>query len=291
MHMSEKNAEKEALARIIAQAGQWSGCDFSRYNEGTMKRRISRRMIDVRCQSMAEYCDYLGRNPSENQSLVSVLTVKVSRFFRDPEVFAFVDSHVLPVLYEQAVRAGRKSMRVWSAACARGEEPYSIAMLLAERDRSGTVTRIATTILATDLDPACLSAASDGIYPAGELEQVPAVLADRYFSNPDLPRPGSRQVSRELRKMVSFATFDLTLADRLSPPCGVFCEYDLIFCRNMFIYCQHSLKLEIMRKLYRSLRSHGFLILGRSESMPEECAGCFKVVNQRLKIFQKEEKI
>ncbi len=287
--MPEHDPQREALHRIIGLAQQWSGCDFARYNEGTLERRITRRMIDVRSQTMADYNDYLNANPAEYPRLISALTVKVSQFFRDPEVFSFVDAQVLPVFYQKAHDSGQGSIRVWSAACARGEEAYSIAILLAERNARHPRNPVATTILATDLDPDCLSAASEGVYPSEELKHVSGEWRNRYFQLTSPHRAGAWKVGSELRRMVSFATFDLTHADRLSPPSGIFCEYDLILCRNMLIYCQHSLKLDIIRKIYCSLGPGGHIVLGRSETMPDEWAPYFQVVDQRLKIFLKKE--
>jgi len=97
--------EDAALARIIELAEQWSGCNFARYNIATLRRRIIRRMIDVRCHSMTEYAGHLDCHPAEYPRLVAALTIKVSCFFRDPEVFSFINERVLPAAIENVITA------------------------------------------------------------------------------------------------------------------------------------------------------------------------------------------
>lgn len=303
--------EEIAFCRIIALAQQWSRCNFTRYNPSTLRRRVERRMIDVRCQSAAEYLFHLEHHPQEYPKLVAALTIKVSHFFRDPEVFSHIEGVILPRLIETTLTARRAEVRIWSAACATGEEAYSLAILVAEslprqsssptgavfaRDsdcgqplsgRDARAPRVS--ILATDIDCASLATAADGIYHEGVLRNLSEPLRHRYFSHPPSLPEKYWQVTPGLRSMVNFVSFDLTNLSRLSPPSGIFSEYDFILCRNMLIYCQHALKMDILRRFHTCLRPNGYLALGRSEALPEAYQDHFVPVDPRLKIYLKKE--
>ena len=280
--------EDMAFCRVIALAQQWSGCNFTRYNPSTLRRRVARRMIDVRCQSAEEYLAYLENNPAEYRKLVSAMTIKVSHFFRDPEVFTLIEQLILPRILETATTSPRAAVRIWSSACACGEEAYSLAILVAEllhkQSSSQTVS-----ILGTDLDGDCLAVAAEGIYHEESLRHIPEPLRNRYFSQPASLSGQYWQVTSRLRSMVNFVSFDLTNPSRMAPPSGIFSEYDFILCRNMLIYCQHALKLDILRRFHTCLRPNGYLALGRSESLPEAYQDFFVPVEPRLKIYLKKE--
>lgn len=287
--MSEISEDK-ALQQVVIRAQQWSGCNFMRYNLSTLGRRVGRRMIDARCQTITEYLAYLESHPGEFPRLVSAMTIKVSRFFRDSEVFGLIREGVLPWIFERQTISGRRTVRFWSAACACGEEAYSLAILVAEALAVRTAASPSVTILATDLDLDCLSSAAEGIYHEEELREVPELLRSRYFMQTSSLPPRYWQVVPELRKMVQFVAFDLTNQSRLAPPSGIFSEYDFILCRNMLIYCQSSLKRDILGRLHSCLRPGGYLALGRSESLPEQYVERFESVNSRLKVYMKKEK-
>lgn len=246
-------------------------------------------MIDTRCQTSGDYLDYLESNPTEYRKLISAMTIKVSKFFRDPEVFALIEKLISPRIIETKTPSRRAAVRIWSSACASGEEAYSLAILVAELLNQQSSPHRAVTILATDLDCDCLAFAAEGIYPEESLLHVPEALRNRYFTQSASRASQYWQVTPQLRSMVSFVSFDLTNLHRLSPPSGIFSEYDFILCRNMLIYCQHSLKLDILRRFYSCLCPNGYLTLGRSETLPELYQDHFVPVDPRLKIYQKKE--
>ena len=281
--------EEMAYCRIITLAQQWSGCNFTRYNPSTLRRRVARRMIDVRCQSADEYLVHLENNPAEYRKLVSAMTIKVSRFFRDPEVFALIEQLILPRILATTTSSRRATVRIWSSACACGEEAYSLAILVAELLHKQSSCSQTVTIIATDLDCDCLASAAEGIYHEESLRDIPEPLLNRYFSQPASLSGQYWQVTSQLRSMVNFVSFDLTNPARLAPASGIFAEYDFILCRNMLIYCQHALKLDILRRFHACLRPNGYLALGRSEALPEAYQDLFVPVDPRLKIYLKKE--
>jgi chemotaxis protein methyltransferase CheR len=217
------------------------------------------------------------------------MTIKVSRFFRDPEVFTLMEQLILPDIFQRASASGQATVRIWSSACACGEEAYSLAILVAEVLSRHSSPSLKVTILATDLDCECLANAAEGIYHEDSLCQVSEPIRNRYFIRPPALSTHYWQVAPKLRCMVNFVSFDLTNPSRLAPPSGIFSEYDFILCRNMLIYCQHALKLDIFRRFHACLRIRGFLALGRSETLPEEYENHFIPVDPRLKIYLKKE--
>lgn len=282
------DSEEIAFRRIIALAQQWSGCDFTRYNPSTLRRRVARRMIDVRCQTTDEYLAHLETHPHEYPRLVSAMTIKVSRFFRDPEVFDLIEQVILPRIMT-ASGPGQRTVRIWSSACASGEEAYTLAILVTECLRAHPSPPRSVTILATDLDCAALANAAEGVYHEGNLQHIREPIRNRYFCQPDSLPAHYWQVTPQLRGMVNFVSFDLTNLSHLSPPSGIFSEYDFILCRNMLIYCQHALKIDILRRFHTCLRPNGYLALGRSEALPEAFQDHFVPVDPRLKIYLKKE--
>lgn len=281
--------EQKAFAEIIALAQEWSGCHWARYNPNTLKRRVARRMIDVRCQAFEQYLNFLTLHPEEFPRLMAFLTIKVSCFFRDPEVFSCLTERVFHKLFQDCIAEQRPILRIWSAACAYGEEAYSLAIAVQEYLHRENIAALPVTILATDLDPNALTKASEGIYDDATLVHLPDAIRTRYFLKPSFLKPGLSQVTPELRQMVNFVSFDLSSSSRLAPTSGIFVDYDLILCRNMLIYCQHRLKIDILKRLHACLRPRGCLVLGRSESIPEELKNHFAPLDRRFKIFTKEE--
>jgi len=246
-------------------------------------------MIDVRCQTTDEYLFYLENHPPEYRKLISTLTIKVSHFFRDPEVFALIEQLILPRIIEAATTSHRAAVRIWCSACACGEEAYSLAILVAELLDKQSPPQQTVTILATDLDCDGLASAAEGIYHEESLRHLPEPLRNRYFRQPASRSCQFWQVTPQLRSMVNFVSFDLTNPHRLSPPSGIFSEYDFILCRNMLIYCQHPLKIDILRRFHSCLSPDGYLALGRSEDMPETYRDHFVAIDPRLKIYLKKE--
>ncbi len=284
------DANHSVLREILAQVKEWSGCDFTRYNLGTMSRRVARRMIDLRCKSLEEYYRFLSMHPEEYPRLMSALTIKVSRFFRDREVFHALANTVIPRIFELRRASGRHIFRAWSAACARGEEAYSLAILILEYLASlpEDEPTWAITILGTDIDEDALGDARQALYSIGDLEHLPPEWRSRYFTRKQGPTATLWQVKPALREITSFLNFDLTSTDVLTPPSLIYAEYDLILCRNILIYCQRDLKDQILRRLYSSLTPNGYLVLGSSENLPPDITCRLVPLDKRLKIYRKE---
>src|SRR5438132_6022026 len=261
----------DVLRSILEQVSRQANIDFRLYKSSTILRRISRRMAVTHCSTMHDYLDYLKANPQEVGELVKAFLINVTQFFRDPDAFAYLQSEILPKLIAQA-RERDRVLRFWTAGCATGEEPYSLAMLLI--DLLGTeLPEWSVKVFATDLDEAAISFARRGLYSENLLKTVPAEYRDRFFERVD---HGFR-ISKTLRQMVIFGQQDLS---RSAP----FPRIDLVLCRNVLIYFTPELQDYVLNQFAFSLSPGGYLFLGKAESVrPNQ--SYYELVNKHWKVY------
>ncbi len=222
------------------------GVDLISYRQGQMQRRLEALLQRVGAGSFTEYARMLERDPARLQELRDYFTINVTEFFRDPERFHHLETRVLPELL-----AERPSLRVWSAACSIGAEPYSLAILLNEL-APAAVHRV----LATDVDQTILARAKQGTgYTKADVRGVSPVRLAKAFT----PEPGgTRAIRPELRAMVDYRHHNL-----LGPPPGH--NFDLILCRNVVIYFTDEAKANLYQGLVSALRPGGVLFVGGTE--------------------------
>ena len=247
--------------------------DFSKYKSSTVGRRIGRRMALRQLTTIADYAAVLAGDRHESDHLYRDLLIGVTEFYRDPEAFDFLDQRVLPQLFLN--HPASEDMRVWSAGCATGEEPYSLAILLAEHaERTGFSGKI--TVFATDAHRSSLDTAAAGVYDAERLAKLSPGRIERFFKR---ETDGSFRVLPELRKLVVFAPHNLVN----DPP---FTKLDLVSCRNLLIYFQPPVQEKVLSLFHFALRIDGMLFLGSSEGLgtlsPE-----FETLEARHKVFKK----
>jgi two-component system CheB/CheR fusion protein len=260
-----------ALDQVLSVVQSASGIDFREYKPGTLIRRIERRMQVRHCRSFADYLDCLEADPAEVATLRRELLIPVTRFFRDPEAFEILGNEVIPKLVESHV--GGEPLRVWVAACATGEEAYSIAILFAEAfARLQRWPQIK--IFATDIEQEYLDHASAGIYPEAIAAEVSPARLERFFVH----RSGSYVVRNELRSSLIFARHNLIDA----PP---FTRMDLVSCRNMLIYLRPRAQDAAVSRLHYALAQHGVLFMGPSESLGSQHDD-FATLSARHKIYR-----
>jgi PAS domain S-box-containing protein len=265
---------REQLGPICVLVHKYTGNDFSRYKEGTLLRRIRRRLQVLQVDTVAEYIRILDRDGLEAQVLVKDLLIGVTQFFRDPEAFEFMATQIL-----SRIASGKESnaaLRIWVAGCASGEEAYSIAILIREHfERSGQSCLVQ--LFATDLNADLLGYARQGRYPLSISERVSAERLARFFV-----REGEfYSVRKELREMCVFSQHNLTR----DPP---FSQLDLICCRNVLIYLSADLQRKIVPLFHYALRPGGFLTLGPSEGVNQTPA-LFESLDKKLRIYRRME--
>ncbi len=247
--------------------------DFSAYKTTTTLRRIFRRMEARACASLADYVALCDHEEAELDHLFRDLLISVTSFFRDEDVFASLRDDLIPELVRKTP-AGEE-LRVWVAACASGEEAYSIAMLLLlEIERQGN--QRALRVFATDAHSESLRAASEGFYTEQDLTPVPTPLRKRFFT----PELGGRfRVSSELRKSVLFSVHNF-LSD------VPFNRIDLVSCRNVLIYLSPDAQNQALTTFHFSLRPDGMLLLGQSETVGTMEAS-FETIDRAVHVSRK----
>lgn len=265
--------EAAELAMLTRQIDRTTGLSLSSYKQTCFRRRVAVRMRATGVRSYAEYGGVLRADPSEYERLLAAVTINVSRFFRNRDLWRLVGERVLPDL----VARDAPFLNAWSAGCAAGEEPYTMAMVLErfDRERPGTgIDRFR--LVATDVDPDALDGARRAEY--GDLamaETTPADLA-RWFEPGGPPyRPCER-----IRRRVSFWRLDLLTARYPR-------EQSLIVCRNVIMYFDQSSQVAILRGVHRALVPGGFLVLGRAETLLGDTAALFEPVSVSQRIYRR----
>ena len=269
------------LDQLLAELNTARGIDFSGYRSNFLKRRIAARMAHTQCDSLSQYLNLIRSDPSECDRLIDTIGINFSLFFRDPIVFEILARTVLPRLLKQKQDARKSEIRVWSAGCAAGEEPYSVAILLNEALKGEN--NIAYSIFATDIDRGALKQAASATYPRESLEHTKLGILDKYFA----PHGDGYRLRPFIRKAVHFSREDLTSPGKLAPAESVFGTFDIILCRNLMIYFKHELKIPILNKLCKSLAKGGYLFLGDSDSISREIKPRLKTIDPGNRIYQK----
>jgi two-component system, chemotaxis family, CheB/CheR fusion protein len=262
---------KDGLAAIIDLLRTRTSHDFTLYKQGTLRRRIERRMIMSAgsVHDLAGYLAALESDPAELELLAKDLLINVTSFFRDPKVFDYLEKTTLPELVRSHV--ADQPLRIWIAGCSTGEETYSLAMLLREEI---TVSRrnVKLQIFASDVDADAVALAREGLYPETIATEVSPERLARFFSK----EVRGYKVSPELRASVVF-----TVQDVLSDP--PFSKIDLISCRNLLIYLGPEAQAKVIGLFHFALRLGGLLLLGSSETAGN--------VDDRFEIISKPERL
>ncbi len=258
------------------------GFDFSGYRAAMIKRRLEQRLALANCRDSQAYWQYLLLHPEELDGLLGALTINVSRFFRDTLTFEYLGDRLLPAILTEKGKVPLSSFRIWSAGCANGEEPYSIAILIHELFRKENF-RGTVDFFATDIDPECLNRAQEGRYRKESLQGVKFGILEKYFH-----RQGDWfQLAPEIRSLVDFSLFSLLDPKSQVPPESVFGDFDLILCRNVLIFFNVETQQQVFDRLYRSLNKGGYLVLGEAESPPSNSLCLFQRVNDCCHIYRK----
>jgi len=236
-------------------------------------RRLRRRMAELGLTELTEYRALLETHPQEWTRLGGLCRISISRFYRDQGVWRTLECEILPRLAERARVRGETRLRIWSAGCASGEEPYTLALLFAFNHER--LSECAPEILATDSDPHLLERARRACYPATSLRDVPDSWRAAFERFED-----EHCLRADYRTPVRFLEQDI----RQALPEGLF---DLILCRNLvFTYFETSLQAEIAERLAARLTPGGYLLLGIHESLPESAP---MMVQERPWLYRKRE--
>ncbi|GAB2523958.1 CheR family methyltransferase [Spirosoma aerophilum] len=266
-------ADDEDLREIIQLLRNIIGVDFGQYKMTTIRRRIIRRMVLYKLDTLNAYAQYLLQNPSEVRLLYNDLLINVTSFFRDEETMEFLKTTIFPQLIRQ--KSDHQPIRIWIPGCSTGQEVYSLAMLLLEAlDELRTVRDIQ--IFATDLSEIAITRARQGTYTLSEVTNIPPRRLARFFTKGE----GLFVISKLIRDMCVFAPHNIFK----DPP---FSRIDLVSCRNLLIYLNTVLQRKALITFHYALNPTGFLLLGKSETVSASVA-LFTPVDKNHKVFSRK---
>jgi len=260
-----------ALKKLLMKVKQQTRIDFSGYKEGTLWRRIERRMAAKHVTNLTDYLTLIESNPEELEHLGKDILISVTAFFRDPESFSALRTLVRTMLLN---KQPGDEIRVWVPGCATGEEAYTIAILIAEA-LGPTAAQYRIQIFATDIDLNALAIARKGSYAESALADLEPGLVVRYFQ-----KVGNRlEVARHLRDMVVVARQDIIQ----DPP---FLRLDLVSCRNLLIYLQNEPQAKVLATFHYGLNPGGLLFLGKSEGIFQQ-ESLYEVIDKSARIYRR----
>jgi len=258
--------------QFLKETSSLLGLQWRRFQRRGIRRRIEHRLAELGLASFEEYNQRIKEGPQERGHLSKILTVTISRFYRDQEVFNTIETSVFPALLKE----NPTELKLWSIGCASGEEPYSLSLLWKARfEKNWPQSHFS--VMATDIDESLLKRAKEGKYKKSSLREVPRDILERFFR----PEGEAFVLEKRVRKNVEFRRHDLLREEPLS-------GMDLVFCRNLaFTYLSKESQIEILKKIFVCLREEGYLVTGSDESIPLTYPTLFTPAFSKQKVYQK----
>lgn len=261
----------ELLANLQAKFGK----DLSNYRLSCIRRRVALRMTILKIATLDEYMNHLAAHPGEIEQLLDTITIHVTEFFRDPEVFDAIATSILPEIVSRKLHSPSRTIRVWSAGCSSGEETYSLAITMMRRLRLDAVD-LSLEIYGTDVSNEAVTTAIEGVYDARKLAGVPEDIIRTCFQ----AKGTAYRVAGDVRRRVGFSRHDL-----FSPP--PFSMLDLVVCRNVLIHFDQRARDGVLKGFHAALGNAGLLILGKSEAVAGAALDWYELVDPRNKVYRK----
>ena len=247
-----------------------TGLDIKHYRDNFIKRRLKLKLKEKNLSSYSEYANLVKNDQEEFDELMKFITINYTSFYRDTDVFNYFNDIILPEFFSR-----KKSMKILSAGCSSGEEPYTLAILMKEYCDRKKIKPYGS-IRAVDVDRTILAKAKKGVYDIESLKALNPRFIQKYFTVVD----DKYHVAPEIKRMVQFGIHDIT--NELPQK-----NYDVILCRNVFIYFTNESKEAILENFYKAIGTDGYLIIGKTEMMPVHLRNKYQGLSHRLKIFKK----
>jgi chemotaxis protein methyltransferase CheR len=238
---------------------QYCGLHFTEESKYLLEKRLAKRLLHHRLKNFKDYYYLLRYNANkelEMVELINLLTTNETYFFREDFQLKTFAEEILPELKTRKLAAGDRRIRIWSAGCSTGEEPYTLAMLILDRPE---LKDWQIDIIGTDISQRVLQIARKGVYGESSFRSTPAAYKERYFH----PYEGKHRIDDAVKKLVTISHLNLFDAPRVS----LLGKMDIIFCRNVIIYFDLAAKKRVIESFQQRLRPEGFLLLGHSESL------------------------
>lgn len=237
-----------------------SGINTARLKKEIIVSRLSRRLRELCLESFSDYYRIAANSREELAELINLISTNTTQFFREPQQFEFLGAVALPEFLDNASGAGK--LKIWSAGCSTGEEPYSIAMTIRDTfDRLKVCRQWDVKMLASDISTRALRKAEEGIYGEDAVSSLDSDVLRRHFLTGVGKNHGSFRIKQHLKEMMIFRRINLTVG--AYPIKGLF---DMIFCRNVIIYFDRDTQDRVINKLLNYLKPGGYLFCGHSES-------------------------
>lgn len=274
---AERHATKEDIDFILLKSviKDKLGFNCEYYKDSHFKRRIDVRLRASGARNYGDYVKLLKENPEELAILMDTLTVNVTNFFRNTEVYDIVEKEVLPAVIKTKSTSSLKSIKIWSAGCSIGVEAYSIAMLL-HHLLGDNIKRYNISITGTDIDKASLQQAQQGVYGETEMKDVKPAFLKKYF----VQQGKQYHIIDEIKKMAHFKSHDMISGPKMK-------GFDIIFCRNVTIYFEKELQEKLYMDFYDGLNDNGFFVMGKTETLLGPSKDRFKPFNAKERIYNK----
>lgn len=256
--------------------------DISMYDESFLLKTIENRIDDLSLKNVAEYIACIIDDQSESSLLITSLNNSFSEFFRNPLTFLMLEQVVLPKIFSRDGKDRHDELRVWSAGCAAGQEPYSIA-ILAEEHKLVNHKDLKVRIFGTDKNQKELSSAAKGIYHLRTIQNTRLCHINTYFSNSG----EFYSINTNIKEIVDFSVFDLLGEDSGAPPSSVYGDFEIVMCSNLLFYYNPEIQKKIISRLSDSLVRGGFLITGEAEVAIIKSYRGFKQIAAPAAIFVK----
>ena len=243
------DAEFELYRKLIYDE---SGIHFSATNRSILESRLRERLREKKTDSLRDYFNLITRDREELKILLDSVTTNLTRFFRNQPHFDALEKFVVPELIRIRGTSQDRKLRIWSAGCSTGEEPYTIALLLREILPAGWTCEI----VASDISLKSLMVGKEGFYPDSRIVGIPEAYLPKYFER----KPNGWQIREDVKKLVRFDYHNLKNDSGLR-------NMDIVFCRNVLIYFDEAAQKAAVERFYETMGSKSFLFIGHSESL------------------------
>ncbi len=266
------------LPKLLDKVRAERGLDLGQYRPRYVERRVATRLRSLSLHTYRQYAEYLDEHPEEYARLIDALTINVTQFFRDPTVYELFRKDIIPEIVRTKLARHQRMIRVWSAGCATGQEPYSLAIAFLDGLGSHRDSFLLS-VQGTDIDRKVLDVAKAATYPIAQIDHIPKtdrkyidVLGDTFRVRPEV----TRHVRFQYLNLFEDAPIHVV---------------DVIFCRNVFIYFSREEQERMLQTFWASLARGGYLVLGRSERLAPSLSSRFELVSGRERIYRKPLKV
>ncbi len=251
---------KEKIKNIAKVMSEKYSLDISMYDDSFLEQTVTGRMAETSSESIDDYLHYVEIHQAESLSLIDSLNNSYSEFFRNPLTFLILEQLVLPQIFREKELRHAGEIRIWSAGCAAGQEPYSLA-ILANDFKNNSHESVNLRIFATGKSEKELHTARKGIYHVKAIQNSRLGIINKYFSNSG----EFYSISSNIRDLIDFSLLDLLEDSGGAPPASIYGDFDIIMCSNLLFYYKSEIQKKILTRLYNSLVNGGFLITGEAE--------------------------